>query len=312
MPRKYDPKRYVLAAKKRTVVSAFIIFVIIPITIFIGIKYLEDKRYLLIGLLILFYTMVPFFMVFEKRRPRAREIVMIAVMSALTTVGNLMCFMMTPFQPGTAMAILSGISLGPEAGFLVGAISRFVVNFFAGQGPWTPWQMFSWGILGFLSGLIFNKTHVDKIKSRSFQIIVGPVLSIIISISIGYVIYIYTKSTGTFFGWWLYAFGAIGLVVGLFIQRKRLPIDDITLSIYGFLTTFIIYGGIMNIATMVMASSIPASNVTMSFKSLAMLYVSGVPYDAVHAFGTAFFLFVFGEKMIKKMERIKIKYRLYV
>ncbi len=312
MSRKYDPKRYELAFKKRTIVSSFIIFFIIPITIFIGIKYLEDKRYLLIGLLIVFYTMVPFFMVFEKRRPRAREIVMIAVMSALTAVGNLMCFMMTPFQPGTAMVILSGISLGPEAGFLVGAISRFVVNFFAGHGPWTPWQMFCWGILGFLSGLIFNKTQVDKVKSRSFQVIVGPVLSIIISIFIGYAIYIYTKSTGTFFGWWLYAFGAIGLVLGLFIQRKRLPIDDITLSIYGFLTTFIIYGGIMNIATMVMASSIPASNVTMSFKSLAMLYVSGVPYDAVHAFGTAFFLFVFGEKMIKKMERVKIKYRLYV
>lgn len=312
MSRKYDPKRYELAFRKRTALSAFIIFVIIPITIFIGIKYLEDKRYLLIGLFIVFYTMLPFFMVFEKRRPRAREIVMIAVMSALTTVGNLMCFMMTPFQPGTAMVILSGISLGPEAGFLVGAISRFVVNFFAGHGPWTPWQMFCWGILGFLSGLIFNKTQVDKVKSRSFQIIVGPVLSIIVSIFIGYAVYLYTKSTGTFFGWWLYAFGAVGLVFGLFIQRKRLPIDDITLSIYGFLATFIIYGGIMNIAAMVMASSIPASNVTMSFKSLAMLYVSGVPYDAVHGFGTAFFLFVFGEKMIKKMERVKIKYRLYV
>lgn len=312
MSRKYDPKRYELAFRKRTAVSAFIIFVIIPITIFIGIKYLEDKRYLLIGLFIVFYTMLPFFMVFEKRRPRAREIVMIAVMSALTTVGNLMCFMMTPFQPGTAMVILSGISLGPEAGFLVGAISRFVVNFFAGHGPWTPWQMFCWGILGFLSGLIFNKTQVDKVKSRSFQIIVGPVLSIIISISIGYVIYLYTKSTATFFGWWLYAFGAVGLVLGLFIQRKRLPIDDITLSIYGFFTTFIIYGGIMNMAAMVMASSIPASNVTISFKSLAMLYISGAPYDAVHGFGTAFFLFVFGEKMIKKMERVKIKYRLYV
>ncbi len=312
MRAKYDPKRYRLAHKKRTKVTAFIIFVIIPITIFIGIRYLEDKRYKLIGLLIIFYTMLPFFMVFEKRRPRAREIVMIAVMSALTTIGNLMCFMITPFQPGTAMVILSGISFGPEAGFLVGAIARFLVNFFAGHGPWTPWQMFCWGILGFLSGLIFNKTEVDKAKSRSFQIIVGPVLSIIISISIGYGIYTFTKASGTFMGWWLYAFGAIGLLVGLLIQRKRLPIDDITLSIFGFLATFIIYGGIMNIATMVMASAIPASKITMSLKSLAILYVSGVPYDSVHAFGTAFFLFVFGEKMIRKMERVKIKYRLYV
>ncbi|MBW4827740.1 MAG: ECF transporter S component [Clostridiaceae bacterium] len=312
MRTKYDPKRYELAHKKRTIVSAFIIFIIIPITIFIGIKYLEDRRYKLIGMFIIFYTMLPFFMVFERRRPKARELVMIAVMSALTAVGNLMCFMITPFQPGTAMVILSGISFGAEAGFLVGAIARFVVNFFAGHGPWTPWQMFCWGILGFLSGLIFNKAEVDKVKSRNFQIIIGPLLSIIVSIAIGYGIYTYAKSSGTFFGWWLYAFGAIGLVIGLLIQRKRLPIDDITLSIFGFLATFIIYGGIMNIATMVMASAIPSSNVTMSFKSLAILYISGVPYDSVHGFGTAFFLFAFGERMIKKMERVKIKYRLYV
>ncbi len=312
MPAKYDPKRYRLAQRKRTILSAFIIFIIIPITIFIGIKYLNDKLYKLIGLLIIFYTMLPFFMVFEKRRPKAREIVIIAVMSALTTVGNLMAFMITPFQPGTAMVILSGISFGPEAGFLVGAIARFLVNFFAGHGPWTPWQMFCWGILGFLSGLIFNKAKVDELKSRSFQIIVGPVLSIIISISIGYGIYRYTKASGTFLGWWLYAFGAIGLIMGLLIQKKRLPVDDITLSIFGFLATFIIYGGIMNIATMVMASAIPASNITISFKSLGILYVSGVPYDTVHGIGTAFFMFVFGEKMINKMERVKIKYRLYV
>jgi energy-coupling factor transport system substrate-specific component len=184
MRAKYDPKRHELALRKRTIVSALIIFILIPVTIFIGIKYLEDQRYMLIGLLILFYTMLPFFMIFEKRRVRTREIVMVAVMSALTAFGNLMCFMITPFQPGTAMVILSGISFGPEAGFIVGAIARFVVNFFAGHGPWTPWQMFCWGILGFLSGLIFNKANVDKVKSRSFQIIVGPVLSIIVSILI--------------------------------------------------------------------------------------------------------------------------------
>lgn len=309
---KYDPERYRLAHKKRTKVSAFIIFVIIPITIFIGIRYLNDKLYKLVGVLIIFYTMLPFFMVFEKRRPRAREIVIIAVMAALTTVGNLMAFMITPFQPGTAMVMLAGISFGPEAGFLVGAIARFVVNFFAGHGPWTPWQMFCWGILGFLSGLIFNKTEVDKLKSRNFQIIIGPVLSILISILIGFFIYKYIEAEGTFLGWWLYAFGAIGLIFGLLIQRERLPVDDITLAIFGFLSTFIIYGGIMNIATMVMASAIPASNITISFKSLAILYVSGVPYDTVHSLGTAFFMFVFGEKMITKLERVKIKYRLYV
>lgn len=120
-----------------------------------------------------------------------------------------------------------------------------------------------------------------------------------------------TGYTDTFLGWKLYAFGALGLLIGLLIQRKRLPIDDFTLALFGFLTVFVIYGGIMNIATMVMASALPASGISISAESLAILYISGAPYDAVHALGTALFLFVFGDMMIRKLERIKIKYGFY-
>ena len=87
--------------------------------------------------------------------------------------------------------------------------------------------------------------------------------------------------------------------------------DDFTLALFGFLTVFVIYGGIMNIATMVMASALPASGISISAESLAILYISGAPYDAVHALGTALFLFVFGDMMIRKLERIKIKYGFY-
>ncbi len=57
-----------------------------------------------------------------------------------------------PLHAGTAMVVISGIALGPETGFFVGALARFVCNFFSGQGPWTPWQMFSWGLMGYLAG----------------------------------------------------------------------------------------------------------------------------------------------------------------
>ena len=90
-----------------------------------------------------------------------------------------------------------------------------------------------------------------------------------------------------------------------------MPIDDFTLSVYGFMTTFIIYGGIMNIAALVFNSYVSASGLTISLKSLAILYISGVPYDFTHALGSAFFLFVFGEKVIRKLERVKIKYGIY-
>lgn len=310
MRQKYDPKRYELARKKRTILSAMIIFILIPITIFIGIKFLGDQKYLFISFLIIIYTMMPFFLVFEKRKPKAREIVIISMMSALTVCSNMICFMMVPFQAGTAMVIISGIAFGPEAGFLVGALARFICNFFQGQGPWTPWQMFCWGILGFLAGFVFNKVDLNKIKSRSFKMVTGPLITVFIAIGIAYIIHI-TWGSGTFFGWKLYVFGAVGLLIGAIIQKDRLPIDDLTLSIYGFITTFVIYGGIMNIAALVMSSALPASGLTMSLKSLTVLYISGVPYDAMHALGTAFFLFLMGDKMIRKCERIKIKYGIY-
>ena len=61
------------------------------------------------------------------------------------------------FKPVAAMVIITGVTLGGESGFLVGAIGAFVSNFYFSQGPWTPWQMFSFGIIGFVAGVIFQK-----------------------------------------------------------------------------------------------------------------------------------------------------------
>ena len=158
------------ARKKRTRLSAALIFLVMPLTIVLGL-YLGKDKFMVISLLILIYTMLPFFMVFERRKPKAREIVLIAMMSALTVTLQLFCHITLPLQIGTAMIIISGISLGPEAGFLIGAVSRFVCNFYMGQGPWTPWQMFCWGILGFLAGLAFNKVDLDELKSRHFKFV---------------------------------------------------------------------------------------------------------------------------------------------
>ena len=65
--------------------------------------------------------------------------------------------MLPHFKPVTAIIIIAGICFGGETGFLVGAVTGFVSNFFFGQGPWTPWQMFSLGIIGFLAGILFKK-----------------------------------------------------------------------------------------------------------------------------------------------------------
>jgi len=307
----FNVTQYEAACRKRTKASSLIIFILIPATIATGCIFLNNERYMVISLALLVYTMVPFFMVFEKRKPKAREIVLIAMMAAITVCAQLFFHMVLPLQIGTALIIISGIALGPEAGFLIGATARFICNFYMGQGPWTPWQMFCWGLLGFLAGLAFNRIEPDKLKSRNFKVILGPVMCVAFAVIAAYICYIiWPGEDSAFFGWRLYVFGAAGLMSGVLLQRKRLPADNITLTVFTFFTTFIIYGGLMNICAMVTSAALPGG-APVSMGTLKTLLITGAPYDATHAATAALCVFVFGDAMIKKLERIKIKYGIY-
>jgi len=325
-----DQTQYEAAHRKRILVASLMIFVLIPATMIFGVVVLDQNMYMVISILLVIYTLVPFFMVFEARRPKAREIVLIAMMAALTTVLQIFFHVTVPIQAGTALVIISGIALGPEAGFLVGALARLVCNFYIGQGPWTPWQMFCWGLLGFLAGLAFNKVDPEKLQefrrlaegklrntsplmqvnSRSFRVVLGPVVCIAFAIIVAYVCYLIWPGDGGFLGWRLYIFGAAGLLAGVLLQRKRLPADGLTMALFTFFVTFIIYGGIMNVCAMINASVMPGGD-PVSLKTLRLLYITGAPYDAVHAATAAVFVFLFGDLFIQKLERVKIKYGIY-
>ncbi len=142
---------------KRTLTAMVMILFVIPLTIYIGIYYLGDRKYYFISMLIILETMLPFVMVFESRKPQARELIVIAVLCAIGVAGRVAFFMLPQFKPVVAVVIISGVSFGGEAGFLVGAVTGFVSNMFFGQGPWTPWQMFAFGVIGFLAGVLFRK-----------------------------------------------------------------------------------------------------------------------------------------------------------
>lgn len=139
----------------RTKLAILLIVIVIPFLLYVGIRVLEDRSYYLISMGIIVAAMIPFFLVFEGRRPKTREIMVIAVMASLAVVSRAIFFMIPQFKPMMAVIIIAGISLGAEAGFLTGAVSSFVSNFFFGQGPWTPWQMFIFGLTGFVSGILF-------------------------------------------------------------------------------------------------------------------------------------------------------------
>lgn len=82
-----------------------------------------------------------------------------------------------------AIIIIAGAALGSEAGFLTGAMTAFVSNFIFGQGPWTPWQVFAFGMAGFLAGILFERGILKKTRlplcifgAVVVMLVVGPIL----------------------------------------------------------------------------------------------------------------------------------------
>lgn len=120
---------------------------------------------LIIAVMFLLLSALPFYFVFDKKKAQARDLVPIALMAAMCVVGRA-AFSIVPlpnFKPVTAIIIVAGIAFGPEAGYFTGALAAILSNFLFGQGPWTPWQMFSWGMIGFLSGLFYKAGFFGKV-----------------------------------------------------------------------------------------------------------------------------------------------------
>ena len=149
-------------SKRQLIIMLLTMLMAVPLTVFAGIYFFGDTKYLFISLLIMLECMFPFFMMFEKRHIRAREAVLIAVMSALIIISRGVFYMLPEFKPLTALVIISGVSLGAEAGFMIGAFSMLGSNIIFGQGPWTPWQMFAMGLIGLLAGLIPGSRSFPK------------------------------------------------------------------------------------------------------------------------------------------------------
>ncbi len=227
---------------RRLILSSILTLLAVPLVIAFGMTVLQDRGYYFISAAILIFAMLPFFLLFDHRKPKAREIVLICSLTAIAVVGRVAFFMLPEFKPAAAVVIISALCLGPESGFLIGAMTGFVSNFFFGQGPWTPWQMFSFGLVGFLAGFLY--------------------------------------------------------------QKKILKPNKAAVCAYGGLSVFLIYGGLMNFESALTASSV------INWKVLTATYLSGIPFDLIHAGSTVLFLFFIERPMVEKISRIKVKYGL--
>mgnify|MGYP002551787901 FL=1 len=146
--------------------SLAIMVLLVPLAVVLFTR-LKQSFYLS-GLTIIVLTITAFFLHFESRKPQARELVLLAVLCALAVASRAAFGFVPHFKPMLAIVMLTGIAFGPEAGFLCGAISGFASNFIFGQGPWTPWQMFAYGIGGMLAGL-FALCGILKKSPRAWR-----------------------------------------------------------------------------------------------------------------------------------------------
>ncbi len=225
---------------KRTAISFLVVFLVVPLTMFAGIWFFKDQKYYLVSILMILEILVPFFVMFEKKRPEARELVIVSVLCAMAVAGRTVLSMIPQFKPLVAIVILAGVAFGGETGFLVGAVSGFLSNFFFGQSALTPWQMFCFGIIGFVAGVLFKKGMLSRSK--------------------------------------------------------------LSLSVFGFIAIMLLYGGIINLASLFMWQPNP------TWELVIYTYVMGIPFDVIHGAATAFFLWFLAEPMLEKLDRIKTKY----
>ena len=127
-----------------------IVLVIMPAAVYLC--SISNRKYYLSALLVIAMTMAVFFLSFERRKPQARELALLAVMCALAVAARVIV-PFPSFKPTMAVILLAGMAFGAERGFLCGAVTALVSNLFFSQGPWTPWQMMGYGMGGLLAGL---------------------------------------------------------------------------------------------------------------------------------------------------------------
>ena len=146
--------------KESHIEALLIVLLVIPATLVLGMQ-LPGRWYFLTSTLVIGEMLIPFFMAFEGRRPQARELVVMAVLCVLAVVARVV-IAIPNFKAIYGIVMIAGIALGPEPGFLVGAVAAFVSNFFRGQGIWTPWQMLAYGGCGMLMGFLFRKGKLPR------------------------------------------------------------------------------------------------------------------------------------------------------
>lgn len=131
------------------------------------------KASALLTLVVGIMSIILFFLGWERSKPAIEQIVPVVALGALAACTRIIFAALPNVQALTAFCVIAGCTLGPRQAFMVGALAAFVSNCFLGQGPWTPWQMYSWGLVGFLAGILFYERISSSEPRRTLVCIYG-------------------------------------------------------------------------------------------------------------------------------------------
>ncbi len=175
----------------------------------------------LIATVLVILAILAFYFEFEATAVSSKEIALVAMLGTLSAVVRVPFAAIPSLQPSTYLIICSGYVFGPVAGFMVGAVTALISNFFLGQGPWTPYQMFAWGLVG-VSAAYLRRFNLG----RTWLIVFGAVWGFLYGWIVNtwfWASFIYPLTWKTFLFYqlnsvWFDTFHAIGNVIflGLF------------------------------------------------------------------------------------------------
>ncbi|MBN1863082.1 MAG: ECF transporter S component [Dehalococcoidales bacterium] len=135
----------------------------------------------LMSIVLVALTIVAFFFEFETKATGSKEIALIGILGTVSAVVRIPFAAIPSVQPCTYLIICSGYVFGPLAGFMVGAITALVSNFFLGQGPWTIYQMFAWGLSG-VSASYLRRLNPGRRGLIFFGVVWGYLFGIVMNL----------------------------------------------------------------------------------------------------------------------------------
>lgn len=165
-------------AKVRRLIRVLVPYIIAPGLVIVGIRVFHEKRYAFISLCLAVAAVALFAASFDKKKTGTRRLVIVSVLTALAIVGRFIPI----FKPVTALTVLTGMYLGAESGFLAGSLTAVLSNFYFGQGPWTPFQMLSWGLIGFFAGVMREPLKRNRPLLFLYGIFAGVLYSFIMDV----------------------------------------------------------------------------------------------------------------------------------